>query len=58
MRNLGPLGKWLATPDRALLGGFLVFALAAWAFVEIADEVGEGEWLAADRRLLERRHLT
>ena len=46
------MNRWLVRPDRALLGGFLVFAFSAWAFVEIADEVAEGEALGADRYVL------
>jgi len=38
--------------DRALLSGFLVFVLLAWAFVEVADEVAGDDTLGADRYLL------
>lgn len=38
--------------DRAVLGGFLVFVVFAWAFVEIADEAAGGDSLGPDRYLL------
>lgn len=52
MTSQGPWSRWPARPDLVLLGGFLLFALSAWAFVEIADEVAEGESLGADRYVL------
>jgi undecaprenyl-diphosphatase len=52
-RNLSRVAlDWLRNADLALLLGLLVAVLGLWLFLELADEVMEGETHAADERLL------
>lgn len=46
------LEAWASGADLTLLLGALVVLVAAWAFIEIADEVFEGSTHAFDQRLL------
>lgn len=47
----GPLA-WIGTHERETLVALVLIALCAWVFVELADEVVEGETFAIDERLL------
>jgi len=43
---------WLGRRERGVLVGLLVLVAASWVFLELADEVLEGETLAADEVVL------
>ena len=52
MRRAVRLLPWIARHELGFLVALLLAAGAAWAFVELADEVLEGETQAIDERLL------
>jgi undecaprenyl-diphosphatase len=51
-RRVLALSRWLGTREWPLLLALLAPAAAAWAFLELADEVGEGSTAALDEWLL------